>query len=124
MNECLTKALDLKSILPNGKFILKNYSYFYQYENGNKTDTILGIKYDVLECSILEQLCVKVKKANPLLTPKEFKELKESNGRVYVDFINARVTFYESNGRISASVIADNIVLNDEDEEINLWDLY
>ena len=29
MNECLTKALDLKSILPNGKFILKNYSYDY-----------------------------------------------------------------------------------------------
>jgi hypothetical protein len=121
MNECLTKALDLKSILPNGKFILKNYSYFYQYENGKKTDTILGIKYEVLECSALEQLFIKVKKTNPLLTLKEFKELKESHGRIYVDFINAKVTFYESNGRISASILADDIIkIIDDEEELTL----
>lgn len=121
MNEFLTKALDLKSILPNGKFILKNYSFFCQYENGKKTDTILGIKYEVLECSALEQLFIKVKKTNPLLTLKEFRELKESHGRIYVDFINAKVTFYESNGRISASILADDIVrIIDDEEELNL----
>ena len=96
-------------------------SYFYQYENGKKTDTILGIKYEVLECSVLEQLFIKVKKTNPLLTLKEFKELKESHGRIYVDFINAKVTFYESNGRISASILADDIIkIIDDEEELTL----
>lgn len=117
MNDLLIKRINLNAILPNSKYLLKSIRPVYKYVDGEKTDVVEAMKYEVLEVKFLEILYIKVMHTQPIVS---IQELKNSTTRFYVEFVNAVVSYYVNNGRISASVIADNIVLNDEDEEINL----
>ena len=113
----LFKNISLRAILPESKFVLKSFFPFYKYENGNKTEVIMGIKYQVVDILSFEAFFVKVPVTTPLIP---LEDLRKPNSRYFVDFENAIVTFYVSNGRVAASVSADTIQLIDFDEEIHL----
>jgi hypothetical protein len=113
----LFKNISLRAILPESKFVLKSFFPFYRYENGEKTDFIMGIKYEVIDIVSFETFYVKVHVTKPLIP---LEDLQKPGSRYFVDFGNASVTFYVNNGHVAASVRADTIQLIDFDEEINL----
>ena len=113
----LFKNISLRAILPESKFVLKSFYPFFRYENGEKTDVIMGIKYEVIDLVSFETFYVKVPVTTPLIT---LVDLRKPNSRYFVDFDNALVTFYVNNGRVAASVNAESIKILDYDEEIIL----
>lgn len=113
----LFKNISLRAILPESKFVLKSFFPFYKYENGNKTEVIMGIKYQVVDILSFETFFVKVPVTTPLIP---LEDLRKPNSRYFVDFENAIVTFYVNNGRVAASVNAESIKILDYDEEIIL----
>ena len=111
------KQINLHAILPDAKFVLKNFFPFYKYENGKKTEIIMGIKYQVVDILSFETFFVKVPVTTPLIP---LEDLRKPNSRYFVDFENAIVTFYVNDGHVAASVSARTIKIVDFDEEIHL----
>ena len=111
------KQLHLHAILPDAKFVLKNFCPFFKYENGGRTNVIIGLKYEVIDMVSLETFFVKVPVTTPLIP---LEDLRKPNSRYFVDFENAVVTFYVNDGRVETSIRADTIRLIDFDEEIHL----
>lgn len=113
----LFSKIKLSAILPESKFVLKSFYPFFKYENGEKTDVVMGIKYEVVDLVSFETFYVKVPVTTPLIT---LEDLRKPNSRYFVDFDNALVTFYVNNGRLANSISADAIQILDFDEEINI----
>jgi hypothetical protein len=107
--------IKLNAILPESKFVLKSFFPFYKYENGYKTDVIMGIKYQVVDILSFETFFVKVPVTTALIP---LEDLQKPNSRYFVDFENPVVTFYVDNGRVAASISAESIQLIDDEEVV------
>lgn len=107
--------ISLLAILPDAKFVLKNFYPFFKYENGERTDVIIGLKYEVIDMVSLETFFVKVPVTTPLIA---LEDLRKPNSRYFVDFENAVVSFYVNNGRVASSVSAEAIQLIDDEEVV------
>ena len=114
MASLLVKRLfALKGLIAEPVYYCHGVRIIFRYENGTKTEEVLGHKYLVTNTDTFEQIEVFVAGSTPLLTPERLEELQESGERVFVEFENAVVKPYysERTHSIEDSIKADAVHL-------------
>ncbi len=91
----------------NGPLILVEIREVYDYEGGEKTNRLLGYKYQVIApMRKYESAFVKVESTAPIITTEE---LEETDTPILVDFEGFEGKFYKYNGDYAFSAKAKAI---------------
>lgn len=98
--------LNKESLTNDGGMILTEVRHAYQYKDGQRTDTVVGLKVTVaLEKNHYDTLTVTVAGQMDTLSS----VLKKAEGPVYVDFDGFTARLYTMNGRTDVSAKADGV---------------
>lgn len=85
--------LPLEALFENANFILTAVSPYYEYREGEKTEHLLGYKYEVVEDGNFERFSVKVPSIKPIITAEM---LEKSSSRIFVTFEDAFGRIYQT----------------------------
>ncbi len=98
----------LESIIGAAPLRLLGADKLYEYQNGNKTDTQIGMKYTVGEILTFQKFAVKVMGQNESAIPVE--RLQDKSKPIYVTFKDAVARTYRNNdNELDVSVRASAI---------------
>lgn len=108
--QILNKLFPLISFIEkDAKLILLKIAELYAYENGVKTENLLGYKYTVVEDKQFEKIVIKIEDVLPIITQDE---LEKRTGQTYVKFKNCFGKLYKkADGNIDVSFSAESIEL-------------
>lgn len=112
MASLVVKALlALKDLIPDPVYFCNGCSPRYRYENGQKTDEIIGYVYTATNTETFQQIRVLVEQKKPLMAPEKLTELQESGEKVFIEFENATVKPYysERTKSVEDSIKADSV---------------
>lgn len=97
-----------KIIVNSDMVILVGVAPQFAYENGKKTEEIIGTRYFVVETTTFEKFVVKV----PTIVPKISQDfLEKSKGKTYVRFTNCFGVPYSNGRSVEWSFTASSIEL-------------
>ena len=105
-------CIGLDELMPRDGFILKKVIPVYDYEEGKKTDRVIGHRYGLIDPETYDSFDVKVKGTKPIV---ENDRLEDRTNKVWVALENAIIKPYKIEfGRAVCSITADNIrILSD-----------
>lgn len=109
----LNKALQLVAIFSEPVYILRSISQVFDYESGQKTDKVIGFKYEVVNTGNYEKISVKVEQKKPLISIEKLEELIEADEKIFIEFENAKCKQYYSQrtNTVEDTFTADDIML-------------
>lgn len=94
-------------VIQDANLILVDVKEYYEYQNGKKTDVMLGYKYMVAEDKNFEKFAVKIPSTTPAITKEQIDAAKE---RIRVSFTDAIAKPYRTNsGDYDLSISATGI---------------
>ena len=94
-------------VIQDANLILVDVKEYYEYQNGKKTDVMLGYKYLVVEDKNFEKFAVKIPSTTPAITKEQIDAAKE---RIRVNFTDAVAKPYRTNsGDYDLSISATGI---------------
>lgn len=97
----------LNEVLPSEKFIVKQVSPVYDYEEKKKTDRVIAYRYKLVDPELFETFDVKVEGNKPIVTNEM---VADWDNRVYIALENAIIKPYEMKyGKVKFSIVADSI---------------
>ena len=100
-------SIGLNEVLPNEKFVVKQVSPVYDYEDKKKTDRVIGYRYKLVDPELFETFDVKIEGTTPVVTNEM---VADWDNRVYIALENAIIKPYEIKyGKVKYSIIADSI---------------
>lgn len=101
--------IPLEVVVQGAKLILLDVTPYYEYQDGRKTDKMLGYKYQVVEDVNFEKLTVKIPSTTPAITKEQLESTKE---RIKVTFTDALAKPYRLNsGEYDLSITATSIAV-------------
>ena len=108
----LKKDIGLEHFNLDSVYVLKSITPRYKYEEGKKTDNIIGYMYDCVNTGTFDMLRIFVEDGKkPIITNDELLALQENGEHVFVEFENARIRPYYSTitKQIEDSIKADGV---------------
>ena len=107
----LNRPIPLKLILSGDSYAVKEIRPRYSYVNGNRTDTLEGFVYNVVNMQTLDMISVLVKQDTPVVTQEEILARQSKNEKVMVSFENAVIRQYmrRDAGTVEDSISADGV---------------
>lgn len=101
--------IPLDALFCGANYMLIEVSPYYAYQDGIKTNDLLGYKYEVVEDGDFERFNVKVPSKEPIITAQE---LGKSSSRLYVTFEEAYGRLYRTpTGAVEISFTAKAVQL-------------
>lgn len=95
MSILIRRPIPFNVIFVDDEFILLSVDAECQYQDGKRTDTIVGYKYEVVDTVNFDRIKVKVRGSQPpVITNEQLQERKNNGERTYVEFINGRDEAY------------------------------
>lgn len=98
------KFIPLKLAYNDDAFLLLDIAPNFKYEDGKRTNKLIGYKYTVVDTNDFDKIIVKVEQDAPLLSPEELAELRGNGEKVVVEFVNAVDKLYIRRDGNSVSV--------------------
>lgn len=99
------KSLD--EVMPSDKFIVKEVTPVYAYQDGKRTDKLEAYRYSLVDPESFDTFDIKIKGATPVVTSEM---VADKDNRFWVALSNAIVKpFKMEYGKVSCSVTADSI---------------
>lgn len=65
------------SIFKGNKFVLHSMSKAYEYKDGVRTDTVIGINYDCTEMTSFSRIRLRTQETTPVIDPEVLEESSE-----------------------------------------------
>lgn len=102
MTKLVNQNIPFEVIFRDGTFILVGIAPEYEYVDNQRTDKVIGFKYEVVDTMNFDKITVKVRgQKKPLMPLEKLLELRESGEKVLVEFINGADKLYiRRNGNI------------------------
>lgn len=107
----LKKEMGLEHFNLDNVSVLKSITPRYKYEDGKKTENILGYMYDCVNTGTFDMLRIFVESKKPIISNDELMALQEEGEHTFVEFENARLRPYYSaiSKQIEDSIKADAV---------------
>lgn len=118
-SKLLKTLIPFEVIFKDGRFLLVGIEPDFEYENNQRTEKIIGYKYEVVDTVDFDKIKVKIKgQKKPLMTSERLEELRENGEKIVVEFINGVDKLYiRRSGNMSSvedSFSAEDIKLAEE----------
>lgn len=85
----LKKNIPLEIIFSEPIFILLHIGDIFEYQDGHRTEKVIGTYYEVVDTMDFSQIRVRIPKTTkPLMSEDELQERRLNGERIYVEFIN------------------------------------
>lgn len=111
-NLFLEKTITLNSIFSDPVYFLNKITPKYEYEDGKRTEKIVGYNYAVTNVADFIQCTVTVLSDQPLMDPDQFLEQQAKGIKIFVEFPDGAVIrpyYNENQRRICDSIRAKSI---------------
>jgi len=102
-------SIPFNVVTGGAEVVLLSVAPYYAYADGQKTDSMLGYKYGVVDMKNFDKFSVKIQSKTPVITQEQLDTSKE---RIKVSFDNAVAKPYRTTGGdYDLSVTASGITL-------------
>lgn len=90
----LNQSIPLGALTQIGSMVLVDIKEDVAYVDGQRTDTVIGYKYDCVNFITFDRYVFKVAGKKPIMTNEELQKRKESGEHVMVELVNPTVKAY------------------------------
>lgn len=114
----MNKKIQLNSVVEESVNILKSVNVRYKYEDGKRTEKVLGYVYEVVNAKTLDTFSVLVEgEKKPIATNEDISNSNDVDKHIYVEFENAYLRPYFSTvtNKIEDSIKAAGISIVKEE---------
>ena len=102
-------AIPLSTVMPSEKYALRGVSSVYAYENGKRTDQLIGYRLLLTDLETLEAFDVRINGTKIAVTQEM---IDASDERLYVTLDNAMIKPYAINfGKAECTITCDAVKL-------------
>ena len=92
----ILNKIPLKTVMPSQQFILKGVTSRYKYNEGERTENIIGYVYRLVNMDTYDSINVLVEQMSPVISAEDLKMANEAGQKVVVEIDGATITPYYS----------------------------